>query len=361
VTVKSDEQLEKYELLECHCKYDINNDGFLEDCILTVCNRSVLIKAALNPYPEGCFVKIGFMPVLGEFFWQGVCELTEKLQTELNDKRNQRLDNVNLVLQPILKFVEGAVDPQILHNFVHAPGGKLPVKDINAMDWDRPDDVTASAYNEEQIITHDIQETSGALNVMQPSSQQNDIHRTASGLFMLKGEAETNLKLIVQIIEQMGLADIAKKYDLLNKTFMTRPLTIRILGTKGYEYPLVTPEDVRYYNCDFVFKGASAYVNREIRLAQLTKLMDVVSKIPILMQNVDPNKLIKIIANALGFDEEEFMRDQQQLAQVFQGAQQNNASVLQQSGMMPQFGQQGVEDFSQIEGQMAQLQEQFAQ
>lgn len=366
-TSKSDDQLRKYELLECHCKYDINNDGFLEDCIITICNRQVMIKKVLNPYPEGCFVKIGFMPVLGEFYWQGVCELVEPLQKELNDKRNQRLDNVNLVLQPILQYVEGAIDTNLLKNFVYAPGARLPVKDINASAWDRPPDVTASAYTEEQITTHDIQETSGALNVMQPSSQQNDIHRTASGLFMLKGEAETNLKLIVSLVEQMGLADIAKKYNLLNKSLMTQPLTVRILGTKGHEYPLITPEDIQYYNHDFVFKGASAYVNREIRLAQFTKLMDVFSKIPIMMQKVDPDKLVKIIANALGFEEEEFMRDQQMQQQLFQGAEQQSGGVLEQAGLNPEQGPGGALNqmagqglsMEQISGQMGQLQEQF--
>lgn len=305
---KTDEILSKYELLECHCKYDINGDGKLEDAIITVCNRSVVIRKTLNNYPEGCFVKIGFMPVLNEFFWQGVCELTEQLQTELNDKRNQRLDNVNLVLQKILAYVEDAVDARIIKNFVFAPGARLPVKDINGIAWVEVPDVTASSYNEEQILIKDIQETSGAINVMEVSGNQNDIHRTASGLFMLKGEAETSLKIVVQLIETMGLAEIAKKYDLMNKLFMTQPLTVRILGDTGTEYPVVTPEDVRYYNCDFIFKGASAYVNREIRLAQLTKFMDIVSKLPMIANQFDPEKLVKLIANTLGLDEKEIMR-----------------------------------------------------
>jgi len=321
--------LNKYELLECHCKYDINNDGFLEDSIITVCNRTVVIKKALNPYPEGCFVKIGFMPILNEFFWQGVCELVEPLQEELNDKRNQRLDNVNLVLQKILTYVEGAVDTRILKNFVFAPGARLPVKDINALKWESPDDVTASSYNEEQILAGDIQETSGAVNVLMPSAKSSDIHRTASGLFMLKGEAETSIKLIVQLMETTGLAEIAKKYDILNDSFMTRPLTVRILGKQGYEYPMISPEDVRYYNCDFIFKGASAYVNREIRLAQLAKLMDVFSKMPGLAQRLDPDKLVKMVANTLGFDENELM-----LKQI--------NPLLQQAGLNPQLNNQGL-------------------
>jgi hypothetical protein len=326
---KTEDALSKYELLECHCKFDINNDGKLEDSIITVCNRSVVIKKKINPYPDGCFVKIGFMPVLNEFFWQGVCELTEQLQTELNDKTNQRLDNVNLCLQKILCFVEDAVDTQIIKNFVFAPGARLAVKDLNAIKWESPDDVTASAYAETTLLKQEIQEVSGAVSVLMPSSNQSDIHRTASGLFMLKGEAETSIKLIVQMIENMGLAEIAKKYDLMNKLFMTKPLTIRILGEKGYQYPTINAEDVRWYNCDFVFKGASAYVNREIRLAQLTKFMDIVAKVPMIAMQFDPGKLVKMIANTLGFQEEELMRTKMQPA-------------IQQAGLEPQLNTQGM-------------------
>lgn len=326
----TDEKLQKYEILEFHGQFDINNDGFLEDSIITVCNRSVTIKKKINPYQEGCFVNIGIMPVLNEFYWQGICELVEHLQVELNDKRNQRLDNVNLCLQKILAYVEDAVDPRIMKAFVFKPGAKLPVKDLNALKWEAPDDVTASSYNEEKILQDDIQETSGAVSVMQAQSQGSDVHRTASGLFMLKGEAETNIKLIVQMIETMGLAQIAKKYDALNKDFMSKAQTVRILGKNGYEYPIVTPEIYRSYDCDFVFKGASAYVNREIRLAQLTKLMDIFSKVPQLLMQFDPVKLGKMVSGILGFNENELMRD----AQI--------ENILQQRGLTPQLNSQGL-------------------
>ena len=327
---KTEEGLDKYEILEYHGKYDINDDGFLEDSIITICNRSVLLKKRVNHYPDGCFVKIGFMPVLDEFFWQGVCELVEQLQEELNDKRNQRLDNVNLVLQKILAYVEDAVDTKVIKNFVFAPGARLPVKDINAIQWVEVPDVTQSSYNEERILMQDIQETSGAVNVLMPTSNQADIHRTASGLFMLKGEAETSIKLIVQLIESMGLKEIAQKYHNLNKIFMTRPLTIRILGTRGFEYPVISPEDIRWYNCDFIFKGASAYVNREIRLAQLTKLMDIFSKIPNLFMQFDAQKIGKMISNILGFEERELM------------AEQRINPLLQQAGLTPQLNPSGL-------------------
>ena len=324
----TNEQLDKYEILEFHGQYDVNDDGKLEDSIITVCNRSVVIKKRITPYTNGCFVKIGFMPVLNEFYWQGVCELVENQQTELNDKTNQRLDNVNLCLQKILAYVEDAVDPRIMKNFVFKPGAKLPVKDLNAIHWEAPEDVTQSSYNETKILKDDIQETSGAVSVMQAQAQGSDVHRTASGLFMLKGEAETNIKLIVQMMESQGLAEIAEKYDLLNSQLMSKPQTIRILGEQGYQYPTITPEEYRYYNCDFIFKGASAYVNREIRLAQLTKIMDIFAKVPQLMMQFDPQKIGKMITNTLGFQENELMRSA------------GIENLLMRQGLMGQPGQQ---------------------
>ena len=356
---KTDAAASKYEILECHCQYDVNNDGKLEDAILTICNRAVTIKKRINPYPDGCFVKISFMPVLNEFFGQGVCELVEALQKELNDKTNQRLDNVNLCLQKILVYVEDAIDGKIIKNFVFAPGARLPVKDINAIDWPVVPDVTASAYNETNILKGEIQETSGAVNVLMPTANQSDIHRTASGLFMLKGEAETSIKLIIQMIENQGLAEIAKKYDLMNKLFMTQPQTVRILGEGATKYPKITPDDVRWFNCDFVFKGASAYVNREIRLAQITKLIDSFSKIPTLMMQFDPAKLGKIIANTLGFQDEEVLR-QQQMNPMLQGmGLEPQQGLGGGGGASPEMGGPGMEGpLGTVEGLMQQFQEQ---
>jgi 2-hydroxychromene-2-carboxylate isomerase len=162
---------------------------------------------------------------------------------------------------------------------------------------------------------------------------------------MLKGEAETTIKLTVQLMESQGLSQIAKKYDLLNKNFMTKPLMVRILGTNGSQYPIIVPEDIRYYNCDFIFKGASAYVNREIRLAQLTKMMDVMSKMPALMNQIDPQKIVKMIANTLGFDENEFMRAvNPQLQKMGMNAQLNGQGLGGQPGQVPGMGGAGGQD-----------------
>ena len=84
------------ELLEY---WGVNPDEDDEEWVFTVANRKVLIRDEKNPF-EGRrpFIKMHVDPINHEFYGKGVVEPIEHLQLELNDIRNQRMDNVNLIL-----------------------------------------------------------------------------------------------------------------------------------------------------------------------------------------------------------------------------------------------------------------------
>lgn len=298
------------ELLEAYGGYAEN--GKLENKLFTIANRSVLIRDEANPFWHGRnpFIRAVFKPVLNELFGRGVPELVMGLQNELNDKRNQRLDNVNLCLQKILTYVEDAIEPEIIKNFVFKPGGKMPVRDINALKWDSPQDVTMSAYKEEELIVHDIQETTAATAHLMPSASTGDLHRTASGIAMLSGMAGEKLKPVIRLIEEMGIEETVEMIHLLNQQFITDERIIRILG-KDNKYPSVTPKEISH-NFDFICFGSTSMMQKETRINQLLRAIELSAKIPEAQQATDWNEVIRTIWETLDFDPEKFLLSEEE-------------------------------------------------
>jgi hypothetical protein len=127
------------ELLEC----------WWDDRIVTIANRSIVIREDKNPYKHGKkpFVACVDQKVPHEFYGTGELEPIETLQYELNDRRNQRMDNVTLVLNRMWKVVNGmGVDEDEL---VSGAGGVVHMDNSGAVDVFPMQDVTSSSYQED--------------------------------------------------------------------------------------------------------------------------------------------------------------------------------------------------------------------
>ena len=341
------------EVLECHCKYDLNGDGKLEDCIFTVANRSVLIRSIENPFYHGesCFVKIVYESVLNEFFGRGICEITEDMQNELNDKRNQRLDNINLVLQPVMKYVEGLVHPAIIKNFRHAPGAKFPVRDINAIGWDRPPDVTMGVHKEIEDLKRNIQETTGAVPATSPGANSSEVHRNTSGIMLLQGMAGERLKPVVELMDEMGLKKIVERFHQLNQQFITEDRVIRVLGEKGANYKRV-PAEAHNSLVDFIPAGTKEIASKEMNLMQMIRFVEVASKIPNFNIALNYDEIGREITALFGFTNENFIKNKEEIqsAMVAQKKEEIIKSLMEQ-----QSKQKGQESASRPQNTKAQM------
>ena len=85
------------ELHEYWGLFDLKGDGNLQECVLTVANNKVCIRAELNPLDKRFkpFVAAVDYPVEGEFYGLGELEPIWSLLKEATALRNARLDNVN--------------------------------------------------------------------------------------------------------------------------------------------------------------------------------------------------------------------------------------------------------------------------
>jgi hypothetical protein len=95
-----------------------------------------------------------YIPVQHELYGIGIPEVSESLQEELNAVRNQRMDNVNLIINRM--FIANKYADIDFDQLVSYPGNIILTNDVTAVQPLDTRDITKSAYMEEEIIKRDI-------------------------------------------------------------------------------------------------------------------------------------------------------------------------------------------------------------
>lgn len=223
------------ELLEY---WGINPDKEDKEWVYTVANRAVVIRSTENPF-EGRrpFIKMHVDPINHEFFGKGVIEPIEHLQLELNDTRNQRMDNVNLVLNRMWGMLRGAnTDKQDL---VSKPGGIIEMDVPNGVYPIETPDVTQSAYQEEALIKQDAQNAVGVSDIIQgqirSADDQNNtvLNKTKGGAQIAVEQAGSRFKYFLQNIED-ALRELGLVMFQFNQQFLDEPKMIRVLAPNDF-------------------------------------------------------------------------------------------------------------------------------
>lgn len=160
-----------------------------------------------------------------------VPELVSGLQDDLNDTRNQRNDNVKFVLNKRWKVKRGAnVDMSSLIRNV--PGGITQVnnmEDVEEMEWQ---DVTQSAYMEEDRIAGNFDELAGNFNPMQVAQQRTprESERT-----MLAVQAPSNLltEYLLKTFVETFVLPVVRQLVLLEQHYETDQAVLTLAGEKA--------------------------------------------------------------------------------------------------------------------------------
>ncbi|HEX9063034.1 MAG TPA: hypothetical protein VF941_22910, partial [Clostridia bacterium] len=151
-------RIEKQELADKGTQNRVKVKTFYyDDRIVTQINDMYIVQNDENPNfsMEKPFDRIMWHPMPNEFWGSSLVEQIESLQLELNTTRNQRIDNVSLVLNKVFGYNRNSdIDP---NQIISRPGHCIPMNSPEDL-WEIPiPDVTQSAYEEEQIIKQDIQ------------------------------------------------------------------------------------------------------------------------------------------------------------------------------------------------------------
>jgi hypothetical protein len=304
--LQSSKKKDEYEIIEYWGPW---HASFKDDKVVTtkdaepywivIVNRKVKMWGKPNPHNYGHppYIKTKlFEDPKPCWFGVGIGKAGLPTQERLNKLVNQRLDNVDLVLnkQGCYNGNDPLVNTRKLMK--SKPGLWHKVSDtVTSMKWMETPDVTSSSYKEEELAKQDFRESTGAVNPLMPADQGQ--HRTAMGLNLLQGAAGMRFRPVlrkmeidfIQLLAEMFLSDLQQ--------FMTAPEWIDVMSSIGVPQPvLLTPEMIQK-KAKFIPTGVSETLNKELQIGQLLRFKELTKDDP----TVNRREINKRVAELMGF------------------------------------------------------------
>ena len=247
--------------------------------VITVANRAVVIRNNENPYyhRRKPFIRLVDVIVPHEFYGIGEIEPIEHLQHEFNTLRNQRIDNLNLIINRMWKVLRGAdIDAKQL---VSRAGGIIELDDMTDIEELVMKDVTNSAYIEADTVKRDMDNANGVFDYAR--GETTDRRETATTAAILSTAASERFQLKVSLIEDMGVKELGRQLGALNQQFITTDRMVRLQGDHGYEFKEIPPEQIRG-QFDYMALGSAVHpvINKENRLTSFINLYNMLKDSP---------------------------------------------------------------------------------
>jgi hypothetical protein len=123
------------------------------------------------------------IPKSGEFWFKSHGELLLNLQNEVDVKRNQRIDNINKIINAPVVIQQSSM-PDV-SKFIISENNRIVVTDINGHKFVEIPDVTQQVFQEEAAIKNEASEITSVTNVVrgQPAKQARMSTTEANQLF----------------------------------------------------------------------------------------------------------------------------------------------------------------------------------
>jgi hypothetical protein len=262
-----------------------------DDKYVVIINRSWVAAETENPYwhKKKPYNKEVYCEVPHEFYGMGIIEMIGDLQDELNNERNMRIDFRSFLLRRMFKVRRGAnIDRRQL---VFKQGGIIEVDDMDDLDEMGVSDVPSSTFTEEQTIKQDMQDTSGAHDVVMGTSSSSE---TATSTMSKDNNASMRFKLVISSVEKSLLVGVSRLMMQLNQQFMDTDKVMRVTGEKGAKWVRLSPEDIQG-EFDLTAAGSSVepQANKEAFKQRMVELFGIVSNNPIMQQH--PDKIMALL------------------------------------------------------------------
>lgn len=274
--VTSDSSRRRFEVLEYH------GDWNGEFSIIVVAGGEVL-RAEKNPYPWIPFTIAIDNKVPHELYGIGEIEPIESLQNELNDIRNQRMDNIKLNLNTMWKVVAGGV--QFEDELVSRPGGIIHLTRPDGLQENVHRPIDGSVFTEESTIKADMEQTSGAGSFLS-GLMVSPMGGTGTGVVGSKSAGALNA-MIAQADKRFSskvnhfkfaLQNIGRQFLELDQKYMTKEQMIRVVGPEGTSLVVpILPEDIKH---DFDLEIDIDYTDDHEKASQDISLLEALKGVP---------------------------------------------------------------------------------
>lgn len=267
---------------------------------ITIVNRKVKVRGIPNPYnfQHPPYAKFNlFSEAKPCWFGVGIGTVGKPTQERLNKIINQRLDNVDLVLNK-QGFYNGN-DPliNVKKLQISQPGRWHKVSDtVNSIKWMDTPDVTASSYKEEELAKADYREATGATAPLMPA-EKGQATDTASGINLLQGAAGIRFRPVLKKIETDLISQLSIMYLSHLQQFMKLPEWIKMTTNDGKEQPILVDPEELHAKVSIVPTGISETLNKEVQIGQLMRFKEVSANDP----TINRAELNRRIAELMGF------------------------------------------------------------
>jgi hypothetical protein len=154
------------------------------------------------------------------------------LQRLANEVSNQRIDNVRLAMNGRYWVKEGQkIDLQVLSH--STPGSSVLMKDPqNDVKWDRPQDVTQSAYQEQDRVNVDFDDLGGMFSAGTVQSD-NHLNETVGGMKLMSGDASAVQEYELKIFAVTYMAPVLRQLVKLEQAYETDQALLALGGKKA--------------------------------------------------------------------------------------------------------------------------------
>ncbi len=293
---------------------------YYDDRIVTQINDMYIVQNEENPNfsMEKPFDRVMWHPMPNEFWGSSLVEQIESLQLELNTTRNQRIDNVSLVLNKVFGYNKNSdIDPNTI---ISRPGHCIPMNSPEDI-WDIPiPDVTQSAYEEEQIIKQDIQYITLVNDYSMGATTSGAADETATAVRNKTDSANVNFNTVVMMLNNTGLMPLYDKMVKLNMQYMMRPENIRIDTQEGSTAKQVTQDMISGdYGLIPANPNFELPISKETKRQDLVALIGIISKVPQMAQLINYQAYLKKLLELYDIKDSDQIMQNPQAMQAMQG------------------------------------------
>jgi len=232
-TTIKDDTVDEVELLEMW-------DRQTKTVTLIAKDYDILLRQYPFPYwhDDYPFVMMIDSVVPGEFWGRGEIEPIEKIQAVINTVTNQRIDNVNMILNLMWKAKPTVDDAEL----VPMQGQIIHVNDLADVEPIEFPNVTGRAFEELGFWRQQIQEILGITDYIRGMKTPTD--ETLGEVQIKTAQANFRFQHKIQLFEKITLKRLGYLVLSLYQQYLTDEKEIRIFGEDGVVYTSVTPQDI---------------------------------------------------------------------------------------------------------------------
>jgi len=259
-----DEARRLIKIYECYTKYDINDDGLLEDVIVTIAN-DVVLRLEENLYGRPPFFVL--CPILEpyEIWGKSFADILKDIQAIKTALIRQILVNIALNNEPKKEVLETAValeDLTLDKEFIRVrqAGAIKPLPVQPLAPW---------TYNFLEYI-EGLKENRTGITRYNQGLDARSLNKTATGIQLIMSAAQQRLELIARIFAETGIKDFFRFLVGLNQRFITEDVVIRLTN----EPITITPDDLQG-NFDLEISAGMGVGVKEQNLQNLQNLMQI--------------------------------------------------------------------------------------